>query len=587
MKLQPGGNTLEQEQRGNTLKKTLEWFLGIQNTIIIMLLVLGRYLFRFSNVLLIDILQAVLFCEVLALLAAILGTTRNLSDIKKRPWQVILSLFLLTAIVITLVNGEVTGSIHSWKVTWAGNAYLGAMAFTIIFSELIKLAGKASPVLILPSSFLMVIISGTALLMTPNSTTAGISPVDAVFTSTSATCVTGLVVLDTGTEFTFIGQLIILLLIQVGGLGVMTFAAFFTMSLGQQLGIRDEINLARIMDSEFISDLKHILLSILVWTFTIESVGAMMLYNTWAGMDELGWSTAQTVWQAVFHSISAFCNAGFSLNPTNLECFANSPATSTIIGSLIVLGGLGFMLLTTLGKHWLMRMKTGRKRSLPVQTRFVLVITAILIVLGTGVFLALEWNNTLQGMTPWQKLANSYLQGVTPRTAGFNTVPTASLLSPIKWFFLILMFIGASPGGTGGGVKTTTIGLLLVSIRSLIQKRKSPEIWNRRIPNFDLQRAGAILLVGLATFSLSAFLLLITENGTGVHNDMDYIFESMSAFGTVGLSTGVTSSLTIAGRWIIIVTMFIGRTAPATLAAGTSRESNSQYSYPEARITIG
>ncbi|OPX32158.1 MAG: hypothetical protein B1H09_01140 [Gemmatimonadaceae bacterium 4484_173] len=462
------------------------------------------------------------------------------------------------------------------------------MASITIFGKLVKLAGNVSPALVLGSSFFLVIIMGTILLLTPRATTDGISPVDALFTSASATCVTGLIVVDTGTDFTFIGQVIILLLIQIGGLGLMTFAAFFAMSFGQQMGLAGVRNLSRLMDSEFTNDLKHILLSILTWTIIIETVGALLLYNTWSAMEITGWSTTDTVWQSIFHSVSAFCNAGFSLNSSNLENFADSPATSLIIGTLIVLGGLGFMLLTTVGRHWLLRIREGRHRILPVQTRFVLLITSILIVLGTGLFLTLEWNNSLEGMTIWQKLANSYLQGVTTRTAGFNTIPTSSLLSPVKWFFLVFMFIGASPGGTGGGVKTTTIGLLFLSLRSLLFRRKSPEIWNRKIPNFDLQRAGAVLLIGMATFGVSSLLLLITETHSGNQfSDMDYIFESMSAFGTVGLSTGVTGYLSTAGKWIIIITMFIGRIAPATLAAATSRVKTALYSYPEARITIG
>lgn len=572
------------------LKKILlEWPLSIYNILVITLLILLRYLFSDDNLIL-STVQITLFLEAAGLFTAVLSSTRGWNDIKSRPWQMILSLFFIAGGFTALITGELSGSIHGWSISRVVNGYLISMAFLTIFSQLIKLASKISPALILGSSFTMVILLGTALLYTPKATTTGISPVDALFTSASATCVTGLIVLDTGTDFTFLGQLIILFLIQVGGLGVMTFAAFFALSFGQQMGLAGARNLSRLMDSEFTNDLKHILLSILIWTLIIETAGALLLYNTWSGMETLGWSTSHTVWQSVFHSISAFCNAGFSLNTTNLELFANSPSTSLIIGTLIVLGGLGFMLLTTLGRHWLLRMRAGRKRVLPVQTRFVLIITAILIVLGSGLFLALEWNNTLAEMSIWQKLANSYLQGVTTRTAGFNTVPTSSLVSPVKWFFLIFMFIGASPGGTGGGVKTTTIGLLILSLRSLVLRRKTPEIWNRQIPNFDLQRAGAILLIGMATFGISSFLLLITETGHGSEegfSSIDYIFESMSAFGTVGLSTGVTEKLSAAGKWIIIVTMFIGRIAPATLAAATSRVKTSLYSYPEARITIG
>ena len=569
------------------MKVLFEKMLGIQSAFLIITLTVARYLFRFSDVRFVDLLQGLLFAFAVGVLTATFAITRSRHDLKKRPWQFIISIIFLCALAATLILRGTHGSIHQWSVSWATNLYLGFTAFITIFGYMINLAGRISPALVLPASFMIVIIAGTALLLTPRATTNGISPLNALFTSTSATCVTGLVVLDTETGFTFIGQFVILLLIQVGGLGLMTFAAFFALSLGQSLGISDTVNLARLMDSDFAAEIKHILLSILIWTLTIETAGALLLYNTWSGMEELGWSTGETIWQSIFHSISAFCNAGFSLNSENLEGFTSSPATGMIIGTLIVLGGLGFMLLTILGRNWVSRMKTGRRHALPVQVRFVLLITGILILAGWIFFLAFEWNNTLAGMTFIEKLGNGYLEAVSPRTAGFNTVPTDQLLPVVKWFFVILMFIGASPGGTGGGVKTTAIGLLFLSIRSLLQNRIRPEIWNRRIPIFDLQRAGAVLLVGMATFGLSSILLLITENSSGNFTEMDYIFESMSAFGTVGLSTGVTTFLTTAGRWIIIVTMFMGRIAPATLAAATIRVRTSRYSYPEARITIG
>ena len=572
---------------GKGLKVLFEKMLSIQSAVLIITLTVTRYLFRFSDVRFVDLLQGLLFVLAVGVLAATFAITRSRHDLKRRPWQFVISIIFLCALAATLIFRGTQGSIHQWSVSWATNLYLGFTAFITIFGYLINLTGRISPALVLPASFMIVIIAGTALLMTPRATTNGISPLNALFTSTSATCVTGLVVVDTETDFTFIGQLVILLLIQVGGLGLMTFAAFFAVSLGQSLGISDTVNIARLMDSDFAAEIKHILLSILIWTLTIETAGALLLYNTWSGMEELGWSTGETIWQSIFHSISAFCNAGFSLNSENLESFTSSPITGMIIGTLIVLGGLGFMLLTILGRNWVFRMKTGRRQALPVQVRFVLLITGILILAGWIFFLAFEWNNTLAGMTFMEKLGNGYLEAVSPRTAGFNTVPTNQLLPVVKWFFVILMFIGASPGGTGGGVKTTAIGLLFLSLRSLLQNRIRPEIWNRRIPIFDLQRAGAVLLVGMATFGLSSILLLVTENCSGNFTEMDYIFESMSAFGTVGLSTGVTTVLSTAGRWIIIVTMFIGRIAPATLAAATIRVRTSRYSYPEARITIG
>ena len=572
---------------GKGLKVLFEKMLGIHSAVLIITLTVARYLFRFSNMGLVDLLQGLLFLLAACVLIATIAVTRSRHDLKKRPWQFIISMIFLCTLLAILITRGTQGSVHQWSISWVTNLYLGFTAFITIFAHLITLAGRISPALVLPASFIVVIIAGTALLLTPRATVSGISPLDALFTSTSATCVTGLVVLDTETDFTFVGQFVILLLIQVGGLGLMTFAAFFAVSLGQNLGISDTVNLARLMDSDFAAEIKHILLSILIWTLTIETAGALLLYNTWSGMEELGWSTGETIWQSVFHSISAFCNAGFSLNSENLEGFQSSPVTGIIIGTLIVLGGLGFMLLTTLGRNWIFKLRTGRRKPLPVQARFVLLITGILILAGWVFFLAFEWNNTLEGMTFMEKLGNGYLEAVSPRTAGFNTVPTHQLLPVVKWFFVILMFIGASPGGTGGGVKTTAIGLLFLSLRSLLQRRIRPEIWKRRIPIFDLQRAGAVLIVGMATFGLSSVLLLVTENCSGDFSEMDYIFESMSAFGTVGLSTGVTGILTTAGRWIIIVTMFIGRIAPATLAAATIRVRTSRYSYPEARITIG
>lgn len=575
--------------RVKALKDFLEKSLSIHSAFVILALVILRYFSGLSNQMILSIVQGALYVMAASVLISVFLITRSRKDIRRRPWQMILSLFFVASVVFAVAKGENYGDLHRWSLTWAVNGYLGAMALVAIFAFLINLTGRSSPALLLPASFLIVILIGSGLLMSPRATPAHnrISPVDAVFTATSATCVTGLIVRDTEAEFTFMGHLVILVLIQVGGLGLMTFAAFFALSLGQNLGVANTMNITRIMDSEFANDIKHILLSILIWTLSIEIIGALLLYNTWAGMDNLGWSTGETVWQAVFHSISAFCNAGFSLNGNNLEGFTHSPATGLIIGMLIVLGGLGFMLLTVLGQNWVARMKTGRNKPLPVQARFVLLITGILILAGWVVFMGFEWNNTLEGMTVWEKLGNGFLEGVSPRTAGFNTVPTDSLLPAVKWFFIILMFVGASPGGTGGGVKTTTIGLLFLSLRSLIRKRKNPEIWKRRIPNFDLQRAGAVLLVGMATFGLSSIILISTENCTGDFNEMDYIFESMSAFGTVGLSTGVTGVLSTPGKWVIIITMFIGRTAPATLAAATIRVRTSSYSYPEARITIG
>ncbi|PIE52500.1 hypothetical protein CSA37_06855 [Candidatus Fermentibacteria bacterium] len=570
------------------MKNPLELILSIHGALFTLVLVLLRYFSGLADPFIQNTIQGLLFGTALLTLTAVFVFTGSRRDFRRRPWQLVLSVIFLAAVILLYLKGRHTGQFHNWTIGYAVNGYLSATAFVSISSFLMELTGKSSPALLLPATFILVIIVGTVLLMAPNATPdQGISILDAAFTATSATCVTGLIVVDTEHDFTTIGQLVILALIQVGGLGLMTFAAFFTMTLGQNVGLSGTMNLSRLMDSEFASDIKHILGSILIWTFTIESIGALLLFNTWSEMTELGWSTRETIWQSVFHSVSAFCNAGFSLNETNLEQFQHSPATGLIIGFLIILGGLGFMLLTTMGRAWLTRMKTGSSRPMPVQARFVLLITLILIAGALVTFLAFEWNNTLAGMNLWEKLGNGFLEAVSPRTAGFNTVPTANILPQVKWLFIILMFIGASPGGTGGGVKTTSIGLLFLSIRSLLRKSKNPEIWKRRIPIFDLQRAGAVILLGMVAFALSSMILLSVERVPEGFSDMDYIFEAMSAFGTVGLSTGITGLLSPAGKVVIIITMLVGRTAPATLAAATIRVRKAKYKYPEARITIG
>ncbi len=564
---------------------------GFANCLLVMGLFAARHYFQISSssllqpVTLFFILESVLF-----LLAPFVAKRDGLVPDRRTPWFRVMGSLLLAGILL-----HFAAALAGWGARWipepgvTASVYAFLMAGRVILRMIIRLAGRLNPALVLPASFLITILLGALLLMHPKATPEGytITFTDAFFTSASATCVTGLSVIDTEKDFTGFGQSIILLLIQTGGLGIMTFAAFFALSLGKNLSLRDAFSLSRLMDSDFISDLKQIIVSIIMWTLVIEIVGALMLMSTWRGLRP-EWSMGELVWQSVFHSVSAFCNAGFSLNSSNLEGFSGSPATSVIIGSLIVLGGLGFGVLTAITMRWVGFIRTGRRMRLPLQSRFVCLMTFILIVLAFTAFLGLEWNNTLKGMNLEDKLANSFLQAVTPRTAGFNTVPTASLLPQIRWLFILLMFVGASPGGTGGGVKTTALGLMLLSTRSLITGKLNPEIWKRRIPNFDLRRAGAIFTIGFVVFSASAFALLLSEKAAmGSREPMEYVFESMSAFGTVGLSTGVTPGLTTLGKWIVIITMFIGRTVPATLAAATFRVDSSKYLYPEARITIG
>jgi trk system potassium uptake protein TrkH len=442
---------------------------------------------------------------------------------------------------------------------------------------------------ILPATIASVIATGASLLLLPAATTGGISGVDAFFLSTSATCVTGLATIDMGTSFTFFGQLVILLLIQVGGLGLMSFVAFFALFLGHSVGLGESVSISRALDSEFLNDLRRILASIVAWTFTIEITGALILYNTWRPMMS-GSSSLHVLWQSIFHSISAFCNAGLSINSANLEGFVRSPATCFTVGGLIVFGGLGFGTLTALGSWLANSMRGVRGATPPVQARLALLVTAILIAASMALFAAVEWNRSLAGLTGVERISNSFLEAVTPRTAGFDTIPTLSLQPLTVWAFVFLMFVGASPGGTGGGVKTTTLGLFAIAAASLFRQRPAPEVWRRRIPLFDLHRAAVLVFLAAGVCIISTSILMLTE-GAMLAADrrtvFDYLFEVVSAFGTVGLSMGVTAELTTAGRWVIILTMFLGRVGPATLAAVSARPRALRYTYPEARIGIG
>ena len=551
----------------------------------------------------------ILVISVLFILGVLVPSDENsVGDKYRQEKWLFLFTFLYAAAVAVLVVLHIAGA-GPRSAPFFSVMVTVSMVYCLLCSFRVMLAvfgswalAHLSPAAILPVSFALVILAGSVMLLMPASTPPGnsINVVDAVFTSTSATCVTGLIVRDTADDFTLFGQAVILILIQVGGLGIMTFVAFFALFLGQNAGLRESVSMIRVMDSDFVSDLKKILGSIVGWTLTIEIVGAFILYIIWDAQ-AVAWSTNLKIWQSVFHSISAFCNAGFCLdpvladgsagffsNPSNLEGFAHVPGISVTIGTLIVLGGIGFMVLTAVGTHVLHRMRTGTRMRMSVQIKIVLLVTAILIIGGMAVFLVMEWNGTLEGMSVPQKLANAYLGSVTPRTAGFNTVPTAALTPAVLWTFVILMFIGASPGGTGGGIKTSTAGVLFMTLVSLVRHKPSAEIWKRRIPPHDISRTAAVLLMCAMVFVVSSGLLLITENGNDTgFGPFDYIFESMSAFGTVGLSTGPTPGLTWMGKVIIILTMFAGRIGPAALAAATGRRDVLNYKYPETRITIG
>ncbi len=431
------------------------------------------------------------------------------------------------------------------------------------------------------ASFVLVILVGAVLLMLPNATQPGhgISFLDALFTATSATCVTGLTLFDTGTHFTLLGQTIILGLIQIGGLGIMTFASALAIFLGMSFSIRDRIMLGEMVNVDQIGLISRTLRNIVLITFGIEAVGALMLSLLWRSE---GWGLGRLAYNSIFHSISAFCNAGFSLFGSNLCAYQSRAGILSVFSALIIFGGLGFAVLMDLGgSHILSGEKTGF-RKMRLQSRMALLMTGFLIIAGAALLYLLERGNP--EWTGRERFFSALFTSITARTAGFNTVDTAALSITSALVLVVLMFIGASPGGTGGGIKTTSFGVLIAGIAAMLTGKNRIVLFRRNIPFVALNKALIVFCFSAVAVLLGTFVLTITERA----DFMDIIFEQVSAFGTVGLSRGLTPRLSIVGKIVISITMLIGRLGPITLAyaIGVSRERQ-RIEYPQEHVMIG
>lgn len=444
---------------------------------------------------------------------------------------------------------------------------------------------NCKPAQIMVLSFAGVIVIGTLLLMLPLATTSGVntSLVDALFTATSATCVTGLIVKDTAGYFSIFGQLVILFLIQIGGLGIMTFSVFLALFLKKPVGIKQEVLMQDLLDYNTLSDIKHYILEIIKMTLFFELCGAILLFIAWG---ENISSIPTRLYYAVFHSISAFCNAGFSTFSDSLIRFNNDTLTNIIICSLIVAGGLGFMVIKDLQEN--IRNKfintDTRKIRLKTQSKIVLFTSGLLILGGALIFYLLEKDNSLSSVNMQSAALISVFQSITARTAGFNTCDIAKLSSATLFFMIALMFIGGSPGSTAGGVKTTTVSVLWATVLSGIKKKENVEIFRRTIPYDVIQKAIIIFLISLLLVFIFITLLLYFEKKslTGI------FFEAVSAFGTVGLSTGITGILSSIGKILITLLMFIGRIGPLTMGyAFLKLKRPAKYMYAEENVSIG
>ena len=448
---------------------------------------------------------------------------------------------------------------------------------------------KMSPPRMLIVSFIILILIGTGFLMMPEMTTnvEYIPFFEALFTSISASCVTGLIVVDTATYFSHKGHIIIMLLIQLGGLNIISFATLFALFSKKGLGIKHQTILQENFSSESLLSGKGLLRKIFLFSFFMEFIGMVLLYFTWNPKLQFPFVEDQFFY-SLFHSISAFNNAGFSLFTDGLHehLIQNSHSMHLVLAGLIFFGAVGFPVIEDLFNF--KRVKKAIKSpwvGLKLSTRISLFTSLVLVAFGMLMFYFLEQENTLNGMKLGAQLVTSFFQSITARTAGFNTVDFSIVGTPMLLIFIFLMFIGASPGSTGGGIKTSTFTLIIYSAINTIRGKKKIEIGKRTISPELLHKAFSIFLFSASSIFLGIFVLSISDGEKGI---MPIAFEIVSAFSTVGLSTGITADLTFVGKVVIMVCMFVGRIGTLTLAfALSSKQKSLNYEYPKAHLTVG
>ena len=466
--------------------------------------------------------------------------------------------------------------------------------FVLVGIELGKASSKLSSIKLNPPqllilSFVILIFAGTSLLMMPEMTKeVDYMPFfEALFTSISASCVTGLIVVDTATYFTQKGHTVLMLLIQLGGLNIISFATLFAIFSKKGLGIKHQTMIQENFSSDSLLSGKGLLRKIFMFSFLMEVLGTILLYFTWSPQIKFPHLQEQFFY-SLFHSVSAFNNAGFSLFSDGLSnhLIHNSYGMHLIIAALIFFGSIGFPVIQDLFN--LERIKKSLKTpwsGLKLSTQISFYTALILIAFGTLMFYFLEQQNSLNGMKIEGQLITSLFHSITARTAGFNTVNFSIIGTPMLIIFIFLMFIGASPGSTGGGIKTSTFTLIIYSAINTIKGQKRIEIGNRTISTELLHKAFSIFLFSASTIFLAIFILSISDGNKGL---MPIAFETVSAFSTVGLSTGITPNLSIVGKIVIMICMFIGRIGTLTLAFALSRKIKSHnHQYPNAHLTIG
>ncbi|KGM97173.1 Trk family potassium uptake protein [Clostridium botulinum] len=437
---------------------------------------------------------------------------------------------------------------------------------------------RLTPVQTLALGFFIVIMVGTMLLMLPIASKSGvITPfVDALFTSTSAVCITGLTTLNTAAHWSYFGTTIIIILIQVGGLGFMSFATLIALLLGKRITLKERLVMQEAMNSFSLQGLVKLAKYILIFTFSVEGIGALFLSTKFIPR----YGLLKGIYFSVFHSISAFCNAGFDLTGDSLVPYATNTVVILTISLLIIVSGLGFAVWAEIYNY-----KGVGKFS--THSKVAISMTAFLVIVGWGLMYLFEMKNpqTIQYMSIKGKLLSSLFAAVSPRTAGFYSISLPDMTLAGKVLTMILMFIGGCPGGTAGGVKTTTIGILLMTVICVIKNREDTQIFERTIGKNLVYKSFVIVTIAMGVVIMDTMILSFTETGAS----LEYIlYEITSAFGTVGLTLGLTPKLSIIGKLLICATMYIGRLGPLTLVmALSSKKDKSLIKYPDGKILVG
>lgn len=466
-----------------------------------------------------------------------------------------------------------------FRVIIIANLLLKLNVFTRIIREL-----KIQPVQLLVSSFLLLISIGTLLLLLPQAKgDTPVSFIDALFTATSAVCVTGLTTIDISHNFSAFGQLIILFLIQVGGLGIMTITAFLALLVGRGLGVSGKKLIGEAIDLPSHEQIYTLIKRICKFTLVCELAGVSVLFMRFYPEFK---SVSHAFYFSVFHAISAFCNAGFSLFPTSLVKYHNDLVINGTIATLIILGGIGFLVVSDVFNHMIQKGRKKVSKTYTLQTKLVIRISFLLIVVGATLFYLTESHGDyFKNLKWWEQMLVSLFQSITARTAGFNTINTASLQETTCLVLILLMFIGGAPGSCAGGIKVTTLGLLLALLRTTVQGRRRVALYERTINPIVINKAISVVFFSLLLVMCGTLLLLVVEGKPF----LNVLFEVVSAFGTVGLSRGITGDLTLEGKVIITLLMFLGRIGPIAFVVALSHISfeDEYIEYPEENVLVG